>query len=267
MGLPAGMPTLMPRRPALLLFVLLAGCSADYTPDTYATRAVQQANKVEQGTIVGLRPVGIRADGATGAAAGAAAGGIAGSTVGQGSTAGAFGAIGGGLIGGLLGSAAERATGDTDGYEYIVRKSNGDLLSVTQVDKVPLALGQKVLVITGNQARVVPDYTVAEQPGGAAAAHATPGPQPAAPAGGSPTANPAAGVAPGAAQEANPGAASGATPGTSPAGTPVPAPGPVETAPLSPLAAEEPAKPAQTPAASPAPAVRSLFPGFPTLGT
>ena len=108
MGLPAGMLT--PRRPALLLFVLLAGCSADYTPDTYATRAVQQANKVEQGTVAGVRPIGIRADGTTGATAGAAAGGIAGSTVGQGSTAGAFGAIGGGLIGGLLGSAAERAT-------------------------------------------------------------------------------------------------------------------------------------------------------------
>lgn len=250
MGLPAGMPTLMPRRPALLLALLLAGCSADYTPDTYATRAVQQANKVEQGTIAGLRPIGIRADGATGATAGAAAGGIAGSTVGQGSTAGAFGAIGGGLIGGLLGSAAERATGDTDGYEYIVRKANGELLSVTQVDKVPLALGQKVLVITGNQARVVPDYTVAEQPGGAAAAHATTGPQPAAPAGGSPAANPVPSAAPGAA----------------PAGTPAPAPGPVETAPLSPPA-EEPAKPVQTPATSPAPAVRSLFPGFPTLGT
>lgn len=255
MGLPTGMPVLMPRRPALLLSLLLAGCSADYTPDTYATRAVQQANKVEQGTIAGLRPIGIRADGTTGATAGAAAGGIAGSTVGQGSTAGAFGAIGGGLIGGLLGSAAERATGDTDGYEYIVRKTNGELLSVTQVDKVPLALGQKVLVITGNQARVVPDYTVAEQPGGAAAAQATPGPQPAAPAGGSPTANPV------------PSAAPGAAPAGTPAGTPAPAPGPVETAPLSPPAAEEPARPAQTPATSPAPAMRSLFPGFPTLGT
>jgi len=238
--------------------LLLAGCSADYTPDTYATRAVQQANKVEQGTVAGVRPIGIRADGTTGATAGAAAGGIAGSTVGQGSTAGAFGAIGGGLIGGLLGSAAERATGDTDGYEYIVRKTNGELLSVTQVDKVPLALGQKVLVITGNQARVVPDYTVAEQPGGAAAAHAAPGQTGAATGG---AANGAA--APAAAQGGGPGGG----PGSAPAGTPAPSPAPVETAPLSPPAAAEPSRPAETPAASPAPATRSLFPGFPTLGT
>ncbi|UPG74166.1 hypothetical protein MVG78_08610 [Roseomonas gilardii subsp. gilardii] len=244
MGLPAGMLT--PRRPALLLYVLLAGCGADYTPDTYATRAVQQANKVEQGTVAGVRPIGIRADGTTGATAGAAAGGIAGSTVGQGSTAGAFGAIGGGLIGGLLGSAAERATGDTDGYEYIVRKTNGELLSVTQVDKVPLAIGQKVLVITGNQARVVPDYTVAEQPGGAAAApHAAP----AQPPGASAPAGTAGGTA---------------APGSAPAGAPAPPPAPVETAPLSPPASAEPSRPAETPAASPA--SRSLFPGFPTIG-
>ena len=46
-----------------------------------------------------------------------------------------------------------------------MRKANGDLLSVTQKDAVPLAIGQKVLVIAGNQARVVPDYTVpGEQP-------------------------------------------------------------------------------------------------------
>jgi outer membrane lipoprotein SlyB len=36
---------------------------------------------------------------------------------------------------------------------------------VTQKDKTPLALGQKVLVIAGNQARVVPDYTVAPEAG------------------------------------------------------------------------------------------------------
>ena len=41
-----------------------------------------------------------------------------------------------------------------------MRKPNGDLLSVTQKDEVPLKLGQKVLLIAGNQARIVPDYTV-----------------------------------------------------------------------------------------------------------
>jgi len=45
-----------------------------------------------------------------------------------------------------------------------VRKPNGDLLSVTQREPVPIPLGQKVLVIAGNQARVVPDYSAALDP-------------------------------------------------------------------------------------------------------
>jgi outer membrane lipoprotein SlyB len=90
---------------------------------------------------------------------GAAAGGIAGSQVGGGVTS-AFGALGGSLLGGLAGSATEHVTGDTKAFEYIVRKANGDLISVTQTDDQPLTLGQHVLVISGQQARIVPDYTV-----------------------------------------------------------------------------------------------------------
>ena len=54
------------------------GCGPDYSPNTYATNAAQQANKVDQGVIVGVREVGISASGTAGAAVGGAAGGIAG---------------------------------------------------------------------------------------------------------------------------------------------------------------------------------------------
>jgi outer membrane lipoprotein SlyB len=137
----------------------LSGCGPSYSPDTYASNAVQQANKVEQGVVVGVRPVGVSASGTVGTASGAAAGGIAGAQVGVGPVS-AITALSGSLVGGFAGSAAEHVTADTDAYEYIVRKPNGDLVSVTQKDRVPLTLGQKVLVIAGNQARVVPDYTV-----------------------------------------------------------------------------------------------------------
>ncbi len=143
----------------LVLGVALAACSPDYSPNTYATNAVQQANKVDQGVIVGVREVDVSTSGATGAIVGGAAGGLAGSQVGS-NAASAFGALGGSLVGGIAGSAAEHVVGDTQAFEYIIRKANGDLLSVTQKDTTPLNLGQKVLVIAGNQARVVPDYTV-----------------------------------------------------------------------------------------------------------
>jgi outer membrane lipoprotein SlyB len=138
----------------------LSGCGPNYSPDTYSANAVQQANKVEQGVIVGVRDVAVSAAGTVGTVTGAAAGGIAGSQAVP-SPISAFTALSGSLVGGIAGSAVEHTTADTTAFEYIVRKANGDLVSVTQKDKTPLALGQKVLVIAGNQARVVPDYTVA----------------------------------------------------------------------------------------------------------
>lgn len=137
----------------------LAGCGPSYSPNTYASNAVQQAAKVDQGIVVGVREVAVSANTAVGTATGAAAGGIAGSQVGGGVT-GAFGALTGGLLGGIAGSAAEHVQGDTRAFEYIVRKATGELISVTQTNDQPLAIGQHVLVIAGQQARIVPDYTV-----------------------------------------------------------------------------------------------------------
>ena len=142
-----------------LVLACVSGCGPSYSPDTYASNAAQQANKVEQGVIVGVRNVGVSAAGTVGTVTGAAAGGIAGSQAIAGPIS-AFTALGGAMVGGLAGSTVEHATADTKAFEYIVRKPNGDLVSVTQKDTTPLALGQKVLVIGGNQARVVPDYTV-----------------------------------------------------------------------------------------------------------
>ncbi len=142
-----------------LLVVLLAACAPTYNPDTYATRAVQQANPADRGVIAGVRPVRIAADGTTGGATGAAAGGLVGSQTPGGGLGAAVGALGGAVFGGLVGTAVERASGDTTGFEYIIRKGNGDLVAVTQRDVEPLRVGMRVLVIAGTQARVVIDYT------------------------------------------------------------------------------------------------------------
>src|ERR1700730_1761031 len=107
----------------------LSGCGPNYSPDTYSTNAVQQANKVEQGVIVGVRNVGVSASGTVGTLTGAAAGGITGSQLASGPVS-AITALGGSLVGGIAGSAVEHSTADTAAFEYIVRKSNGDLVSV-----------------------------------------------------------------------------------------------------------------------------------------
>lgn len=150
----------MTRAYVLLVLAAVAGCGPNYSPDTYASAAVQQANKVEQGVIVGVRKVGVQASGTTGAVTGAAAGGVVGNAAPGGGIGGALTTIGGSLVGGLVGTGIERATGDTTAFEYVVRKANAELVSVTQKDLAPLDIGQKVLVIAGSQARIVPDYTV-----------------------------------------------------------------------------------------------------------
>lgn len=144
----------------VVLLAALVGCAPDYSPNTYSTAAVQQANKVDQGVIAGFREVAVRADGTVGAVTGGAAGGVLGAQTPDGGVVTALSTIGGTFIGGLVGSTVERAADDTTAFEYLVRKSNGDLLSVTQKDVKPLAVGLKVLVIEGRQARVVPDYSV-----------------------------------------------------------------------------------------------------------
>lgn len=144
---------------AFILLLALAACGSRYSADEYSVRAVQQANRAEQGVVAGFRRVQISADGTTGTAAGGAAGGVLGAATGGNRVAEALGAVGGALVGGLIGNAAERAANSGNGVEYIVRKRSGDLVSVVQRDLVPLEVGARVLVIEGAQARIVPDYT------------------------------------------------------------------------------------------------------------
>ncbi len=146
---------------AFVLLVPLAACGPSYSPDTYATNAVQQAAKTERAVVIGVRPVRVSASGTTGAAAGAGAGGVLGAAVPATDINRALTAIGGGVVGGVVGSGIEHLAGDTRAFEYVLQEAKGDLVSVTQRDRTPLALGQHVLVISGPQARVVPDYTVA----------------------------------------------------------------------------------------------------------
>ncbi len=137
----------------------LAGCASDYSPNTYSSAAVQQANKVEPAVVVGYRQIAISANGTVGAVTGGAAGGILGAQVGTGGFNSALGTVGGSAIGTILGTTLEHIAGDTTGWEYIVRKPNGELLSLSQREPTPIPIGQKVLVITGGQARIIPDHS------------------------------------------------------------------------------------------------------------
>lgn len=142
-------------------FALLSGCTPDYSPNTYASGAVQQASKVARGVVIGFREVKISDDGTVGAVTGGAAGGILATQTDPATVPTALSALGGSLVGGVIGATIQHATGDTTGWEYIVRETSGDLVSVAQREPKPLVIGQHVLVIDGKQARIVPDYATA----------------------------------------------------------------------------------------------------------
>ena len=143
----------------LFVAALASGCTRSYSPNTYSAAAAQQATKVTQGVVAGYREVLISPDGTVGAVSGGAAGGVLGAQTPGSGIATALGTIGGTLLGSLVGTGLEKATGDTRAFEYLVRQTDGSLVSVTQKDEEPLPVGEKVLVIAGNQARIVRDYS------------------------------------------------------------------------------------------------------------
>ena len=103
---------------------------------------VRKVERDLDGTIIGFREVNISANGSIGAVAGGAVGGVLGAEYAN----SALVAVGGTTVGGMLGNALEHAARDTTGWEYIIRKENSEMLSVTQREATPLALAQRVLV-------------------------------------------------------------------------------------------------------------------------
>src|SRR5262249_33646679 len=105
------------------LTIALTGCSPDYSPNTYNGSAMQQANKVDAGIVIGFREVKISDDGTVGAVTGGAAGGILGAQTNSPTVPTALMALGGTVVGGVVGTTIQHATGDTTGWEYIVRET------------------------------------------------------------------------------------------------------------------------------------------------
>lgn len=141
---------------------LLAGCN-DYSPDAYSGSGMQQVGKVDRAVVKSFRKVDVSDPSlGLGAATGGIAGGIAGSQIGQGKGSG-LAAVGGVLVGAAAGAIIQHEATKTNAYEYILEKPNGDLITLAQKQDQPLAIGQHVLVLYGEQARIIPD-TGTQQP-------------------------------------------------------------------------------------------------------
>jgi len=140
-----------------LICVLLSGCGPAGAPDSNGRDAARQAANLQQGTIIGVRKVTLNASDAVRLVADVAVDGFASTPV----AARVVTRQGGLLSGDLAVSAGQRLSDETAAFEYIIRKADGDLICVTQKDAAPFVLRQKVRVVAGNHARVVPDFGIA----------------------------------------------------------------------------------------------------------
>lgn len=144
----------------LLTALILAGCAQNISPNNYNVQNVGEVSQVIKGVIVAERPVKVSGNNnGVGGLAGAVAGGAAGSAIGSGARANIIGAVGGALAGGLLGNVIQKKVSSQTGIEYVIKPTRGHLLSIVQGAQTDLYVGQHVLVIMGNPARIIPDHT------------------------------------------------------------------------------------------------------------
>ncbi|MDE2337551.1 MAG: hypothetical protein KGL10_09590 [Alphaproteobacteria bacterium] len=131
--------------------VALSACAQPQSRGVYNQSEVGKQTDVELGKIIGVRHVKVQAqDTGVGTLGGAAAGGVAGSTAGGGKGA-ILTAIAGAVVGGIAGDAAERALRNEIGIEYVIRKDDGQTVSIVQnigKDDKPLHVGERVMIQT-----------------------------------------------------------------------------------------------------------------------
>jgi len=138
--------------------VLLGGCAANISPQTYSVGSVGQVNRTVAATVISVREVDVAGTTGVGGATGTAAGAVVGSGAGGNNTRGNIvGAIGGAVVGGLAGAAIEANATKQKGMEYVVETENGNLMTIVQGTDPVFTTGEKVLVLYGYPSRLIAD--------------------------------------------------------------------------------------------------------------
>ena len=146
----------------LFLIFFIYACS-NTSPTNVSTSDAQKVTAIEYGVIKSSSPVKIKGESNwIGATAGGMIGGLLGTQIcGEEEIIGTkcqdiavvYGTIGGAAIG----TVAQAMLGNHDGFQYIVNIDNNDKDSAfVQGDKNPMKIGQRVVIIYGNDIRVMP---------------------------------------------------------------------------------------------------------------
>ena len=146
----------------IIPIIFMYACSST-SPTNVKTNDAQKVTAVEYGIIKSASPIKIKGESNwIGATAGGMIGGLLGTQVcGEEEIIGTkcqdiavvYGTIGGAAIG----TVAQGILGNHDGFQYIVNIDNAEKDSAfVQGDKTPISKGQRVVIIYGNDIRVLP---------------------------------------------------------------------------------------------------------------
>ena len=147
----------------LLLFILFTYSCSNTSPTNVKTSDAQKVTAIEYGIIKSSSPVKIKGESNwIGATAGGMIGGLLGTQIcGEEEIIGTkcqdiavvYGTIGGAAIG----TVAQAMLGNHDGFQYIVNMDDSDKDSAfVQGGKNAMNIGQRVVIIYGNDIRVMP---------------------------------------------------------------------------------------------------------------
>ena len=147
----------------LLLFILFTYSCSNTSPTNVKTSDAQKVTAIEYGIIKSSSPVKIKGESNwIGATAGGMIGGLLGTQIcGEEEIIGTkcqdiavvYGTIGGAAIG----TVAQAMLGNHDGFQYIINIDDSDKDSAfVQGDKKAINIGQRVVIIYGNDIRVMP---------------------------------------------------------------------------------------------------------------
>ena len=126
----------------------ITGCASSRSAQVYSRDEARQAQTVENGTVGSVKEVLIEGTKTPiGTAAGGVAGGVVGNTVGSGSGRTIANVVGA-LVGAAAGTMAEEGITRKQGLEIIVRKDSGQTIVVVQEADMPIAVGERVRIIT-----------------------------------------------------------------------------------------------------------------------
>ena len=148
---------------SLLLLIFFTYACSNTSPTNVRTSDAQKVTAIEYGFIKSASPVKIKGESNwIGATAGGMIGGLLGTQVcGEEEIIGTkcqdiavvYGTIGGAAIG----TVAQAMLGNHDGFQYIVNMDDSDKDSAfVQGDKNAMNIGQRVVIIYGNDIRVMP---------------------------------------------------------------------------------------------------------------